>query len=257
MLAAVTRALAGAGPPLCRCAYATSMPKLVVHAAPPAWPGMGWSRAGGSVRGVHMPAMAMRAPWPANPPPWHAPRHASTHVRHSPPPVLHRGFGSAWRGDDRGTRRAQGRRWSRAGSSAEPRKLLTRADAAEYACSGGQTRRTWLAVRPLRRRCRRCRSPARRSRRRTSASCTRSLWVRRAAAAELLVRCGPPVRQRVCTWVPRASLSRAVSLPRERCKRERTGSSQATHSRRACMAVPPLPASVCAHGVTRHGSCWR
>lgn len=72
-------------------------------------PGAKWAcsshlRAGVPNRGVHTAASGLRLPWIAAPPPWSP----LVHVHHPPLSVLHRGFGSAWRGEDRGTRRAQG-----------------------------------------------------------------------------------------------------------------------------------------------------
>ena len=139
---------------------------------------------------------------------------------------------------------------------AEPRKPLYRADGAEYAYSGGQTRRTWLAVRPWRRR---CHSPARRSRRRTSASCTRSPWVRRSATADRPVRCKLPVRQRSAhLGTAHQPCQRTWLYVEQNCASASTRAQKLDHTQsRACLVVPPLPASACARGVTRRGSCWR
>ena len=83
-----------------------------MHAASMSWACAGRLGVGTSGRGLHATPAGLRLPWITTMPPWHAPKyvslHTKFHARHSPPQVLHRGFGSAWSGDDRGTRHARG-----------------------------------------------------------------------------------------------------------------------------------------------------
>ena len=105
MLAVFTRALAVTAPPLCACIHTPSASRMARHAVPGAkWACSSHLRAGAPNRGLHTAASGLRLPWVAAPPPWSP----LVHVHHPPLSVLHRGFGSAWRGEDRGTRRAQG-----------------------------------------------------------------------------------------------------------------------------------------------------